>query len=83
MLHHEHGASTGAPQPEKKVIKHVVGRQMQCCGAEAVQSRYFLDLYTGSGSVSTLDKTDKVLNDTGILFVSSQIDKRLFKKQIL
>ena len=33
------------------------------------------------GSGSTLDKTDEILND--ILFVSSHIDKRLFKKQIL
>ena len=33
-----------------------------------------------SGSGSTLDKTDEILND--ILFVSSHIDKRLFKKQI-
>ena len=37
------------------------------------------------GSGSTLDKTDKILND--ILFVSSQIDKslvnRVFKKLIL
>ena len=32
------------------------------------------------GSGSTLDKTDEILND--ILFVSSHIDKRLFKKQI-
>ena len=34
-----------------------------------------------SGSGSTLDKTDEVLND--ILFVSSHIDKRLFKNKYL
>ena len=33
------------------------------------------------GSGSTLDKTDEILND--FLFVSSHIEKRLFKKQIL
>ena len=27
---------------------------------------------------STIDKTDEILNDTGILFVSSHIYKRLF-----
>ena len=50
-----------------------------------LRSRYFL---VGAGAkvrlpatASTLDKTGEILND--ILFVSSQIDKRLFKKQIL
>ena len=32
----------------------------------------------GSGSSSTLDKTDEIIND--ILFLRFHIDKRLFKK---
>ena len=39
------------------------------------------ELVQRSGSGSTIDKTDEILNE--ILFVSSHIDKRLFKKQIL
>ena len=50
-------------------------------------SRYLLVLFGRSRSgckgpaSSTLDKTDEIENN--ILFVSSHVDKKLFKKQIL
>ena len=58
----------------------MIGTTQQCCGAG--QSRYFWsEPVQRSGSSSSIDKTDEILND--ILFVISHIDKKLFKKQIL
>ena len=50
------------------------------------RSRYFLVVAGAgvkSGSSSTVHKIDEIFNDTGILFVSSHIDKRLFKNKYL
>ena len=58
----------------------------QCCGAGA--GTFWSEPQPEpvpvqrSGSGSTIDKTDEIINDTGILCISSHIDKRLFKKQI-
>ena len=53
----------------------------QCCGAGTGTFFSEPELLRRSGSGSTIDKTEEILND--ILFVSSHIDKKLFKKQIL
>ena len=62
----------------------VVRCLLQGFGAKASRSRDTLldpELSLMAGSGSTLDKTGEFFID--ILFVSSHIDKRLFKKQIL
>ena len=57
----------------------------QCCGAGA--GTFWSEPQPEpvpvqrSGSGSTIDKTDEIINDTGILFISSHIDKRPFKNK--